>query len=397
MSGALKRDKWETVRLGDVCDIYTGTGFPVQYQGEKTGVFPFYKVGDISRNVSGGNVFLGNCDNFISEDVAKILKGTIIPKDTVVFAKIGEAVKLNRRAVTVQDCLVDNNAMGVCPNQARVFLSYFYHYMCHLRLETYAESTTVPSVKKSVIEMIKIPLPPLYVQRRIADTLDKVSELITLRKTQLKKLDELVKARFVEMFANFIQSGNELFLEEISIFVTVGIANSATHAYTVDGIVMLRNQNIKENYLDTKDLIYITDDFAKKYRNKQLVENDILVIRTGYPGVACLVPKKYSGCQTFTTLIVRLKDSSYAHANYVCHYINSSFGKEYVEQSKVGVAQQNFGAKVLAKMPIVLPPLSLQNSFASFVSSVEEAKAPIQQSLDALETLKKSLMQEYFG
>ena len=247
------------------------------------------------------------------------------------------------------------------------------------------------------LKEVDIPLPNADEQQKIVDTLDEISELITLRKEQLAKLDQLVKSRFIELFGDSKHSVNKVFLEEISDFVTVGIANSATHAYADSGIVMLRNQNIKENYLDENDLIYITPDFAKKYGSKQLAENDILVIRTGYPGVACLVPKKYEGCQTFTTLIVRLKDSTSVHANYVCHYINSSFGKDYVEQSKVGVAQQNFGAKALAKMPIVVPPMEQQEEFAAFVKQTDKSKLAIQQSLTKLELLKKSLMQEYFG
>ena len=159
-------------RLGDICSIYTGTGFPTQYQGETSGDYPFYKVGDISKNVTKGNTYLKDCDNYITADVAKKIKGTIIPADTVVFAKIGEAVKLNRRAITSQNCLVDNNAMGICPNQTRLNLSYFYHYMCNIKLETYAEATTVPSVKKSVIENLEIPLPTYEEQSNIASVLD---------------------------------------------------------------------------------------------------------------------------------------------------------------------------------------------------------------------------------
>ena len=227
--------------------------------------------------------------------------------------------------------------------------------------------------------------------------LNNIFALLSLRKQQLAKLDELVKSRFIELFDNTPYDSNKVYLDEISDFVTVGIANSATHAYAESGVVMLRNQNIKENYLDENDLIYITPDFAKKYGSKKLVENDILVIRTGYPGIACLVPKKYEGCQTFTTLIVRLKAPTLAHANYVCHYINSSFGKDYVEQSKVGVAQQNFGAKALARMPILIPPMEIQEQFAAFVAEVDKSKLAVQQSIDQLETLKKSLMQKYFG
>ena len=164
----------------------------------------------------------------------------------------------------------------------------------------------------------------------------------------------------------------EHLLEDISEFVTVGIANSATHAYAESGIPMLRNQNIKENYLDDTDLIYIKPEFAAKYESKKLKENDIIAMRTGYPGIACLVPKKYEGCQTFTTLIVRLKAEN--NPSYVCSYINSDLGKRFIESGKVGVAQQNFGAKSLAKMPIKIAPKKLQDDYADFVKQVDKSK-----------------------
>ena len=80
-------------------------------------------------------------------------------------------------------------------------------------------------------------------------------------------------------------------IDDISMFVTVGIANSATHAYSNSGVIMFRNQNITPNFLNDNDLIFINDYFSEKYKNKKLKENDILVTRTGYPGQACVVPK----------------------------------------------------------------------------------------------------------
>ena len=121
-------------RLGDICEIYTGTGFPVEYQGNATGTYPFYKVGDISKNVVAGKLRLCLCDNYIDDEVAKTLKGTIVPEGTVVFAKIGEAVKLNRRAITSSRCLIDNNIMGIKPHPGFLDLSFFYHFMCNLKL-----------------------------------------------------------------------------------------------------------------------------------------------------------------------------------------------------------------------------------------------------------------------
>ena len=138
----------------------------------------------------------------------------------------------------------------------------------------------------------------------------------------------------------------------------------------------------------------LVPDIMKAY-NALAAENDIIVMRTGYPGVACLVPKKYEGCQTFTTLIVRLKEDN--NSSYVCSYINSDFGIKFIDSEKVGVAQQNVGAKSLAKMPIKIPPIELQNQFAAFVAQVDKSKVAVQKALDETQTLFDSLMQEYFG
>lgn len=86
-------------KLDEVCRFYSGTGFPVAYQGKRDGELPFYKVGDIANNVAIGNVYLSLCNNYISRQEASEIRGSIIPKGTVVFAKIGEALKLNRRAI----------------------------------------------------------------------------------------------------------------------------------------------------------------------------------------------------------------------------------------------------------------------------------------------------------
>ena len=320
----------------------------------------------------------------------------VVPKGTVIMSF---KLSIGKTAITAED-MYTNEAIMAFINKGRYEINtdYLYH-MCK-GIDWLAGTNKAVlglTLNKATMSEKEIVIPSMAEQLHVVSVLDKMDELIALRKEQLAKLDQLVKSRFMEMFGDCGHSSNKVLLEEISEFVTVGIANSATHAYADSGIVMLRNQNIKENYLDENDLIYITPDFAKKYGSKQLAENDILVIRTGYPGVACLVPKKYEGCQTFTTLIVRLKNTAQAHANYVCHYINSSFGKDYVEQSKVGVAQQNFGAKALAKMPIVVPPMELQEQFAAVVEQTNKSKLAIQQSLDKLELLKNSLMQDYFG
>lgn len=183
-------------KLKEVCTFYSGTGFPTKYQGNDEGEYAFYKVGDIANNVQLGNKYLSVCNNYISGEVAKEIKGCILPKDTVVFAKIGEAVKLNRRAITSADCLIDNNAMGLAPIQDKLRLDYLFYYMRNLKMEKLAESTTVPSVRKSLLEELEIKVPSLEEQKEIGEILDKVSVVIQTRKQEIEQLDLLIKARF---------------------------------------------------------------------------------------------------------------------------------------------------------------------------------------------------------
>ena len=185
------------IRLGDVCDFYSGTGFPNEFQGERKGQFPFYKVGDISKNVISGHQRLAFSENYVDIDVVNKIKGTIVPADTVVFAKIGEALKLNRRAITNCECLIDNNTIGIKAKNTCIRTLYFYYLMCNLDMQKFAESTTVPSVRKSKLMDIRVIIPTIDEQKKIEKILNKINELITNRQQQIKKLDELVKSRNV--------------------------------------------------------------------------------------------------------------------------------------------------------------------------------------------------------
>ena len=343
------------VTLGQVC-AKGSSNIAQKDLAEREGQYPIYGAAGLIKNVD----FAHQKQPYIA-----------VVKDG---AGIGRVMKLPAYSSVI------GTMQYIFPKE-NVDIDYLFYALQHMNLGKYFSGSTIPHIYFRDYQKERLKLPVMKVQQRQADTLSRIDALSAYGQRQIALMDEIVKSRFIELFDNTPYDSNKVYLDEISDFVTVGIANSATHAYAESGVVMLRNQNIKENYLDENDLIYITPDFAKKYGSKKLVENDILVIRTGYPGIACLVPKKYEGCQTFTTLIVRLKAPTLAHANYVCHYINSSFGKDYVEQSKVGVAQQNFGAKALARMPILIPPMEIQEQFAAFVAEVDKSKFRIQKSL----------------
>ena len=367
------------------------------------------KVSPSTKNIERQGAWLLNLD-MVEQQTGRVIKykyvgeddlnGSIIQFDTenVLYSKLRP--NLNKVVLPQKDGFSTSELLPLRPDARVLNRDYLAVFLRSDSFVTWAVSKTagakMPRLGTKDLMSAEIPVPTIEQQKKIAEKFKKLEQLISLRNQQLAKLDELVKAQFANTFENDANFHTD-YMENLSEFVTVGIANSATHAYAEHGVVMLRNQNIKENHLDDTELVYIEPKFADKYKSKKLEANDILVTRTGYPGIACVVPQKYAGSQTFTTLIIRLKKETSVSSCYICHYINSSHGKKYVSGTKVGVAQQNFGAKVLAKMPVIIPPINLQNDFAAFVERVDQQKQTVQQSLEKLKLMKKALMQEYFG
>jgi type I restriction enzyme S subunit len=184
---------WVQTLLRDVSDILPGFGFPKSMQGESNGKYPFYKVGDISKSVQNGSIYLKECDNYINDNKLKIIKGKLLPKGTVVFAKIGEALKLNRRAITTAPCLVDNNVVGVKANNSVLLDGFLYFFLKRVKLEEYSRATTVPSVRKTDIEKISFNLPPIPEQRAIVSKVEQLFSDLDNGIDNFKKAQEQLK------------------------------------------------------------------------------------------------------------------------------------------------------------------------------------------------------------
>ena len=386
------------VRLGDVCTFYSGTGFPNIYQGKADGKYPFYKVGDISRNVLSGNRELKICENYIDDDTVTKIKGTLLPPQTVVFAKIGEALRLNRRAITSRDCLVDNNAMGIKSDDSIIDSLYFYYFMCNVDLQNYCESTTVPSVRKTRIAEIEIPLPPLDEQRRIAAVLDKVSDLIAKRREQLDKLDELVKARFVEMFGDPVSNPynwEKVPLSELA-DIRIGPFGSLLHKedYIEGGHPLVNPSHIIDGKIVIDEKLTVSHQKYIELEAYHLKAGDVVMGRRGEMGRCAVVSQEGLLCGT-GSLLIRPKGK--VTADYIQKIISFPSFKKMIEDMAVGQTMPNLNVPIVSAFKIIKPPMQVQENYYTFVTQVDKSKLTIQQSLDKLEVLKRALMQQYFG
>lgn len=176
--------------------------------------------------------------------------------------------------------------------------------------------------------------------------------------------------------------------------IMVGIASAATHAYRNRGVVMFRNQNIKAGYLDDADILFIAEDYEQVFKNKRLKSGDLLTARTGYPGTTSLVPEKYEGAQSFTTLITRPRKHAIS-SEYLCCFINSTAGQRYFEQNQIGGGQKNVNAGSLKGLPVACPPtIDEQDSIAEALSDADVLIESLEQLLVKKRQIKQAAMQD---
>ncbi|WP_335942629.1 restriction endonuclease subunit S [Fusobacterium polymorphum] len=162
-------DNWVWTRLGEISKLSGGSGFPEKYQGFLDKNIPFYKVGSL-KNIDD-NFYIKNSENYIDEDILDKIKAKLFPENTIIFAKIGEAIRLNRRAILKENSCIDNNLIALVSNSSCYF-RYIYFWLKKEDLYKYAQATTVPSIRQSTLEELEFPLPPLNEQKRIVEKLD---------------------------------------------------------------------------------------------------------------------------------------------------------------------------------------------------------------------------------
>ena len=178
--------------------------------------------------------------------------------------------------------------------------------------------------------------------------------------------------------------------------VCVGVVIKPTQYYTDDGIPAFRSLNIGEMYVKDSDWVYFTQEGHQKNQKSAIRKNDVLVVRSGAPGTACVANDKYAGYNA-VDIIIAHPDSAKINSTFLAMFTNLPHGMNQIKGKTGGAAQQHFNVSGYKSLKLMLPPLDYQNEFASFVVQTDRLRLTIQQSLDKLEVLKKSLMQEYFG
>lgn len=381
------------VKLKDVCTFYSGTGFPTQYQGKEEGQYPFYKVSDIANNATSGKIYLESCNNYINDDVLGKIKGCVVPRNTVVFAKIGEALKLNRRAITSCDCLIDNNAMGIAPQADFLRIQYFYLFMKNLKMQLLAESTTVPSVRKTKLENYELILPSLINQEEIENKIFAVLNIIEKRRQELKLLDNLIKARFVELFGDL--KTNSKGWQIVGFKECADIDTNMIHDF--EGYEDYPHIGIDSIEKETGNLVgYRTVAEDGIISGKYLFTPAHIIYSKIRPNLNKVAMPEFTGLCSADAYPILVKEGV-CNREYFGYTLRSNYFLDYILAFSNRTNLPKVNKNQVEGFTLPLPPIDLQNQFAAFVQRIDKSKVVVQKALDEAQILFDSLMQKYFG
>jgi len=374
-------------RLGDVATYVNGYAFKPSDWSD-TGL-PIIRIQDLTGNSYQANRYSGEYDKRYEVNSGDIL--------------ISWSASLGVYIWTGETAVLNQHIFKVVFDKGEVNKSFFVYQVQNIleNAASQAHGATMKHLTKPVFDALPFNLPPIKEQQYIASVLDKVSYLISLRKQQLAKLDELVKARFVEMFGDPMQNlkGWPIHqLQEYILFLTSGSRGWAQY-FTDSGEYFITIKNVKNCSITLDDVQYVMPPDNAEAKRTRVEEGDLLISITadlGRTGVVTQEIADYGAYINQHLTCIRL-NRSVLHPLYVAYYMESDAGKaQFQSKNQNGVkAGLNFNA--INSLNLMVPPIKIQKIFVGFVDRINRQKLTIHQSLDRLEILKKSLMQEYFG
>lgn len=278
------------------------------------------------------------------------------------------------------------------------YLNLFLHSDIALeQIKSLTSGSVRDSLKYNAFTRLCLPIPTVEMQRAVIKKLNAIKKLIAKREQQLSKLDQLAKSRFIEMFGaeTEFKRWRCITIGEIA-DVRVGVVIKPTQYYTDDGIPAFRSLNIGKMEVKNTDWIYFTEEGHKKNQKSVIQKNDVLVVRSGAPGTACVATEQYDGYNAVDIIIAR-PDNDRMNSVFLAAFTNMPHGIMQIRKQTGGAAQQHFNVGSYKAMKIILPPIELQNEFAAFIEQLDKSKVTIRKSIEKLETTYRALLQEYFG
>ena len=373
------------VRLGDICLIN---------MGQSPESSSYNKVGD------GLPFFQGNADFGELYPTVRVWCNAptkIATKDDILISVRAPIGALN---ISNTKCCIGRGLAALTVKQELCFTKYLWYAISSKidYFESKGTGSTFKAINRNILEDTEFELPDKIDQQRITFILDRVCDLIMLRKQQLTVLDDLIKSRFVEMFGDPISNPKGWEKRNLAdeAEIKIGPFGSLLHKddYITGGHPLVNPSHIINGQIAIDNNLTISDDKYVELSAYHLIKGDVVLGRRGEMGRCAVVEQSGLLCGT-GSLLIRSKGD--LNADFIQKIISYPTFKRSIEDMAVGQTMLNLNVPIVSSFKIIKPPANVQNQYYSLVAQVNKTKSAIQKSLEETQLLFDSLMQTYFG
>ena len=356
------------------------------------GSIPWIKIGNIKGK------YVSTSDEYITQAGLDGSSAKMLPKGTLlytIFATLGEVGIL-----TIEACTNQAIAGISIKHNDEISTDFLYYYLKSKKsyVNKIGRGVAQNNINMSMLRALEVPVPNIAEQSRIVSVLDSVASVVTIRQQQLEKLDELVKARFVEMFGAYPL--NPMGWKKGTIRDVVANVRYGSSRPAVDGgkYPYLRMNNITYGgELDLSDVKRI--DVPENELGKCTVRRgDVLFNRTNSKelvGKTCVYDR--DEMMVLAGFVIRVRVNDLILPEFLSAFLNTDFSKRtLLGMCKAAIGQANINAQEMQNIGIYIPPIELQREFVQFKNQTDKSKVAVQKSLDEAQLLLDSLMQRYF-
>ena len=383
------KSAWKKVKLVDICEIITGNT-PLKKEKEywDKDEVPFITPPELKYE--GINYITPNI--YVSKIGAK--QGRIIPKNSICVCCIGSLGKLG---ILKEDAITNQQINSLILKDKNVDLLYLYFYLKTIKnnLESIASSTTVKIINKSSFEKIDINLPSLEIQKKISKKLELLENNINFRKSQLNSLNELSKSLFTIMFGDIKSNSKNWKIYKFSEKLNIssgGTPSKSNKTYWENGTISWIGSNMcNDKIIIQNDGKFITEEGLKNSSAKIYKPNTVIVALVGATiGKTGLLKFETSTNQNIAALEIKNIDYSPEFLFFLLQNLYYKFNELGGDTFKM--ANLSF----IRNLPLVSPPIELQNKFAERIEKIEKLKFEIEKSIGIAQNLYDSLISKYF-
>lgn len=402
---------WSVLAFKRLGDFQSGAGFPDEEQGLEDEELPFYKVSD--TNLAGNERLMTKHNNTVSRETAKMLRAYVFPKDSIIFAKVGAALLLNKRRILTSPSCIDNNMMGFIPRTCN--RDWMFYWMCGLDLGELANRGAVPSINERQIREIRVPVLPPKEQRSIAAFLDHKTSEIDALITNKEKLIELLKEQRQAIITEAVTKGlsPDVKMKDSGV-EWIGEIPEHWEVSKIKYVSKINEKALPETTSENYEIEYV--DIGSVNSSGQILKTERVCFKDAPSRARRIVSDGDTIVSTVRTYLRAITSFERVASNVICStgfavlspksvfpkflsYIMQStpYVEEIVRRS-VGVSYPAINASDIGVFEIILPQVSEQQIIAAFLdhktSEIDALITKERTQIEKLKSYRQSLIYE---